>query len=707
MLYFRIPNIKFTNESILKNVEFKAAKGHITTIYGASGTGKSTLLNCILHKNKFYSEYLFRNESLYNKSETDIQFFKKTYLSSVSQTPEFINDLTLIENINLIQKMSHFDSNKIDKLLTYLELNLLLNKYPNELSGGERSRASLILALTKDTEILVLDEPTSSLDIKMTHKICKLLEEIKENKYIIISTHDREVLEISDRIYLINNKTLILEYDSVQKNKISIEKDVFNTKSLTKEIAYILNNCSKHNQIYMKVIKMITALLIGFSSFFVSFNNYIEKENLHLLNELSSSELLIYKPSGGYSEQGLPHQSEGNELISKQEINQIAGLDNVKEVRPRMDLTMSNPMILMVEDRNPKTRKKTYTLTLNNGINLYSDKSMQLTNAPVLNTYYSDINYSKEILLDFGKEKGIYISKMLAEYLCDSKNNFEILKDKTCTFDIFVPVYNSVGKAWANTSDGHSFWPNITSCKVTQVTLPISGILKTSNMGIKNTANYAIYVDYTILFDLANQFKEESNRISYILESNSYEYSINKVPKGKSVRREVKEEVWTAKSYTILLKDATALEKTARQISEMGFTVNSEYLNIDAANNTLIEIKNLVSKVSIIIIILIVCIYIGIKYNDRKKEENIYGYLYELGLTHKEINEINLRRYIYNTMNIMLWSFASLILFMILCKILRYGYTVFDLKMIGLCTITTIIIEFIIPILLRKTINHD
>ncbi len=81
--------------------------------------------------------------------------------------------------------------------------------------------------------------------------------------------------------------------------------------------------------------------------------------------------------------------------------------------------------------------------------------------------------------------------------------------------------------------------------------MPIAGVLKSSSMGIKNNANFSIYVENEIIMELVDKYKPSSSRICYLIDSDDYKFSIDKKPSDKKVLREIQEEVWTPKSYSI------------------------------------------------------------------------------------------------------------------------------------------------------------
>jgi len=152
--------------------------------------------------------------------------FRKENISFVFQNPNLISYLTVIQNIEMGKYLSDnpLDINEIIKLMN---LEKLVNKYPNNLSGGEQHKVSIARALIKNPKVLFLDEPTISLDNISSKKILSLLLSINE-KYkttIILVTHDRKIKELSDKVIELKDGKIILKtVNKIKKDKSILEK---------------------------------------------------------------------------------------------------------------------------------------------------------------------------------------------------------------------------------------------------------------------------------------------------------------------------------------------------------------------------------------------------------------------------------------------------------------------------------------------------
>lgn len=207
----------YDKKCILKNINLKINDNEQISIIGKSGCGKSTLLRCIARLEKIdKGQILIDNENI-----NDIKnFYNK--VGMVFQSFNLFENMSVLENLIIAPVKLKMQTKKeaIKLAKNYLkEINLenKINEYPKNLSGGEKQRVAIIRALMEKPKILLLDEPTSSLDPQMKKEVLELVTKLKDyNMTIIVVSHELNfVKDFSSRIIFVDNKT-ILSDDTVE-----------------------------------------------------------------------------------------------------------------------------------------------------------------------------------------------------------------------------------------------------------------------------------------------------------------------------------------------------------------------------------------------------------------------------------------------------------------------------------------------------------
>lgn len=224
----------YDKKCILKNINLKINDNEQVSIIGKSGCGKSTLLRCIARLEKIdKGQILIDNENVNNIKK----FYNK--VGMVFQSFNLFENMTVLENLIIapvkLKIQTKDEAIKLAKgYLKEINLENKINEYPKNLSGGEKQRVAIIRALMEKPKILLLDEPTSSLDPQMKKEVLELISKLKDyNMTIIVVSHELNfVKDFSSRIIFVDNKKIISD-DNV-KNTFASENEVI--KNFLKDI---------------------------------------------------------------------------------------------------------------------------------------------------------------------------------------------------------------------------------------------------------------------------------------------------------------------------------------------------------------------------------------------------------------------------------------------------------------------------------------
>jgi putative ABC transport system ATP-binding protein len=221
---WKVYNLGKIELPVLKGVSLEIAPGSFVVILGPSGSGKSTMLNMIgcldlPTKGKIFLD----GKNISEMSEDQLAQVRGEKIGFIFQQFNLLQNLTAIENVMLpmiFQGKSETERRERAKsLLISLGLGERINHRPAELSGGEQQRIATARALANDPEVIVADEPTGNLDSTTGKKIMEILVNlhIKEQKTIIVVTHDANIANYSNQIINIKDGQLILNHQSSEK----------------------------------------------------------------------------------------------------------------------------------------------------------------------------------------------------------------------------------------------------------------------------------------------------------------------------------------------------------------------------------------------------------------------------------------------------------------------------------------------------------
>ena len=230
---FKNVSFRYNQLPILKNISFVAKPNQVTTIVGKTGAGKTTVFNLLLRMYKANSgKILIDGVNIY-------EYSKDVYSSNIS----VVNQKTFIFNMSIRANLSLIDSNKkrqidackrvgIHDFIMSLPdgYNTILKEDATNIIGGQKQLLSLARSLLTTSEIILLDEATSSLDPNTTDKIINLLDDLKSDHTLIVITHNKNLMKASDNLIVLNNGKI----ECIGKHDELIKTSMFYNQFITK-----------------------------------------------------------------------------------------------------------------------------------------------------------------------------------------------------------------------------------------------------------------------------------------------------------------------------------------------------------------------------------------------------------------------------------------------------------------------------------------
>lgn len=196
----------YNNIEVLKNINFSVKKGEILGLLGVNGAGKSTIM-------KIICSYVKPNSGKVKICENDIETHTKLTKSKIGYLSEknpLYEEMYVNEFLIFISKFYKEKNKNLNTVLENTNLKDIKNKKIKILSAGQRKRVGIAQAILHDPDVLILDEPTATLDPNQKNEIHNLIKVLGENKAILFSSHIiDEVEKICDRIIIIHKGNII------------------------------------------------------------------------------------------------------------------------------------------------------------------------------------------------------------------------------------------------------------------------------------------------------------------------------------------------------------------------------------------------------------------------------------------------------------------------------------------------------------------
>ena len=207
----------------LAGVDFSVEKGQFVVVAGASGAGKSTILN-ILGGMDTCTDGVISVDGVWidQMQEKQLTDYRRYDIGFVFQFYNLVQNLTALENVELATEICRnpLDPNTV---LEQVGLNERMNNFPSQLSGGEQQRVAIARALAKNPKLLLCDEPTGALDYVTGKQILQLLQDTcrSHGMTVIIITHNLALCPMGDRVFHIKSGKVISSQNNDHPQDIS------------------------------------------------------------------------------------------------------------------------------------------------------------------------------------------------------------------------------------------------------------------------------------------------------------------------------------------------------------------------------------------------------------------------------------------------------------------------------------------------------
>ena len=229
---------KGSKHEALRGRTFKVYKGEFVGIMGSSGAGKSTLLNIISTIDLPSSGDIYINgKNTIKMKQNELADFRRDNLGFVFQDSNLLDTLTIKENIMLPLSLKNervsVIENRIKEISKELNIESILDKYPGEVSGGQKQRGAVCRAIATKPSLVLADEPTGALDSKSARDLLNCLLKLNKdsNKTILMVTHDAISASFCNRILFIKDGIIFTEIVKGESNREFYNK-IVNTVSL-------------------------------------------------------------------------------------------------------------------------------------------------------------------------------------------------------------------------------------------------------------------------------------------------------------------------------------------------------------------------------------------------------------------------------------------------------------------------------------------
>lgn len=690
MIEIKNLNISFGDKVILNNASFHTSPGVLTIIRGKSGSGKSTFLKAFQFA--YECEYIYEGQRIDELDPDSRQQFIYDHMVNVPQIPLFIEGMTIEEHIKQLVKLGYQRNDIYEEKFGIASLK---KKYPRNLSGGEKTRVAIYLAIMSQPEILILDEPTAALDASYAIEMIKYLKEYaEEGHYVIVATHDQRMIEEADVLYKVD-QTLILEKENQRETSL-ISQIPHNHKLFNLRFSH------RTFRIVMNILVAFTMIICAYSyNIYGHYNASYEQK----INTIASRDLTVYKEkmSNDY------YSYNGSEFpMTQSDYKKIKSVKNVESVKWRYEKEYDDVMMLGL-DTETQLKYQEAKLT--------GKKCNQTINLVSMQVYEDEDDYTN-LTVKHNDNKGVYISNQLLSNQDISVDSIN-MDDLKLKFYLPIPMYDASGITQTGIDLEGSEYVDVNTVLVdlVEVELPVRGILKEGTEISSNSYNGtgSIYVPRSVVNQYRKTYHATQSKVLYGVpgaEGTDYKYYEGSLPSTytmSDVDQVVVETPWKPGAYTVRVDSLKNIDKVTQELEKLGFNVEGVFVDNSAINKLLSNNKQVLMQFMIIVFVLLYGFYFYLKYLILKEEKQTRDFLYNLGFTTKRISKSFSFTYIKNSLILAVLGIVLLEVFIeFVIRIHIYSLIIPVTKMlILLFFMAAFIIEFFIPTLIQMIMKKS
>lgn len=690
MIEIKNLNISFGDKVILNNASFHTYPGVLTIIRGKSGSGKSTFLKAFQFA--YECEYIYEGQRVDELDQDSRQQFIYDHMVNVPQIPLFIEGMTIEEHIKQLVKLGYQRNDIYEEKFGIASLK---KKYPRNLSGGEKTRVAIYLAIMSQPEILILDEPTAALDASYAIEMIKYLKEYaEEGHYVIVATHDQRMIEEADVLYKVD-QTLILEKENKRETPL-ISQIPHNHKLFTLRFSH------RTFRIVMNILVAFTMIICAYSyNVYGHYNASYEQK----INTIASRDLTVYKEKMGNDY----YSYNGSEFpMTQSDYKKIKSVKNIESVKWRYEKEYNDVMILGL-DTETQLKYQEAKLT--------GKKCNQTINLVSMQVYEDEDDYTN-LTVKHNDNKGVYISNQLLSNQDISVDSIN-MDDLKLKFYLPIPMYDASGITQTGIDLEGSEYVDVNTVLVDliEVELPVRGILKEGTEISSNSysGTRSIYVPRSVINQYRKTYHATQSKVLYGVpgaEGTDYKYYEGSLPSTytmSDVDQVIVETPWKPGAYTVRVDSLKNIDQVTKQLEKLGFNVEGAFVDNSAINKILSNNKKVLIQFMIIVFILLYGFYFYLKYLILKEEKQTRDFLYNLGFTTKRINKSFSLTYIKNSLMLAVLGVVLLEVFIeFVIRIHIYSLIIPVTKMLILLFFTAaFIIEFFIPTLIQMIMKKS